>query len=335
MNAVVVEGPQRSTADPPRSTRRLASLVRRNRRAVVGLVLVIPSLLVFALLIGYPVGYAIHLSFVDYNLFDRSEKFVGIANYSHLLHDPTFRSALLNGIVWTAGSLIGELGLGLVAAVLINRAHPAMVWVRLVLLMPYVVPVVAIALIWRWMLDGKFGVLSHWLQQLHVIPVSQSPLALPTGAMIAVIVINVWRGFPFAMLIYWAALQGIDAEQYEAAGVDGAGRLKQFRYVTLPNLKGATLTLFALRGIWTFTYFDLIWLVTKGGPAQATNIVPTYIYQVALGSFQFSYAATITVATGVMLVALIAIVQMVRYRRRIVSSLANVVRRGTSAARSR
>lgn len=306
---------------PGRSRRR-----RRYRKAATGILLIIPSLLVFAVLIGYPVGYGIHLSFVHYGLLDKSAKFVGLDNYSRLLHDSALRSALINGVVWTTGSLAGEMGLGLLAALLINRAHPAMVWVRLVLLMPYVVPVVAIALIWRWMLDGKYGVLSHWMQSIHLIPPGQSPLAMSGGAMIAVIVINVWRGFPFAMLMYWAALQGIDDSQYEAASVDGAGTWHQFRYVTIPNLKGATVTLFALRGIWTFTYFDLIWLVTKGGPAKSTNIVPTYIYQVAFGSFQFSYAATITVATGILLVALIVIVQIARHWRGLMAICASVVR---------
>jgi multiple sugar transport system permease protein len=173
--------------------------------------------------------------------------------------------------------------------------------------MPYVVPVIAIALVWRWMLDGDFGVVSYALQQIGLIPNDQSPLALLGGAMPSVVSASIWRGFPFAMLIYWAALQGIDQEQYDAAKVDGANTLQEFWYITLPNLRNATIVLLVLRGIWTITYFDLIWLITRGGPAGATETWPIWIYQQAMGLFRFGYASAIGVFMGVLLLIIVVI----------------------------
>ncbi|HMN15437.1 MAG TPA: sugar ABC transporter permease, partial [Bellilinea sp.] len=177
---------------------------------------------------------------------------------------------------------------------------------RNLFLLPYVIPAIALALVWRWMLDGSFGIVSYGLQQLGLLAADQSPLAIPKGAMVSVILANVWRGFPFVMVTYWAALQAIDEEQYDAAKVDGANVLQEFFAITLPNLKNATIVLMILRGIWTFTYFDLIWLITRGGPAGATEHWPIWIYQEAMGSLRFGSAAALGVLMALGLFVLIA-----------------------------
>jgi len=279
----------------------------RARQAWVGLSFSLPAFVLFVALIIYPVVDSIRLSFFTFDIFTQAEAFVGVRNFAHVVADSNVRLAFVNDVVWTLGSLTGQIALGLVAALLIDQKHWTMIMVRQVLLMPYVVPIIAVALVWRWMLDSQFGIISYWLQQTHLLQPGQTPLALPSAAMGTVVIMNIWRGFPFAMLIFWAALQGIDHEQYEAAHIDGANTWQRFRHVTLPNLRDAIITLLVLRTIWTFTYFDLIWLVTRGGPAQSTEILPTYIYEVALGSFQFSYAAAIATMTGLALVLLVAI----------------------------
>ena len=124
-------------------------------------------------------------------------------------------------------------------------------------MIPYVVPAVAISLITKWIFNGDYGIASKWLQDLGIIAHKQSPLALFGGAMAVLIIVNVWRSYPFPMLIYWAALKGINKELYEAAHVDGANRLQLFRYITLPQLKNTTIVLIILRIVWTATYFDL------------------------------------------------------------------------------
>jgi multiple sugar transport system permease protein len=125
--------------------------------------------------------------------------------------------------------------------------------------------------------------------------------------MAAVVIANIWRGFPFVMISYWAALQSIPAEQYEAAQVDGAGMIQQFRYVTLPNLAEVTRTLVVLRVIWTVTYFDLVWLISHGGPAGTTEHWPIWIYQETMGSFRFGYGAALatTLAAGILFAGLL------------------------------
>src|SRR5262249_16988886 len=140
------------------------------------------------------------------------------------------------------------------------------------------------------------------LQASGVLPHDQSPLALPDGAMVSVILANIWRGFPFVMISYWAALQGIPAEQYEAARVDGAGLWQEFRYVTLPNVLAITKVMLVLRLIWTVTFFDIVWLITRGGPGGATEHWPIWIYQETMGFFRFGTGAALAVTLAVALI---------------------------------
>jgi len=177
---------------------------------------------------------------------------------------------------------------------------------RSFLLIPYVVPAVALALVSRWLLNGDYGIISTWLQNLGMIAHRQSPLALPGSAMAALIIINIWRSYPFPMLIYWAALKSIDQELYEAASVDGAGYFQSLSHITLPQLMNTTIVLAVLRIVWTATYFDLIWMVTGGGPAGSTTHLPIMIYQASFGTFQTGYASSISVFLGSLLLLSIA-----------------------------
>lgn len=261
-------------------------------------------LLVF---VAYPVVDAIRVSFLEVDFVSGTERFVGLKNYAAVFEAAKLTRVLLNTLVWSLGSLIGQFALGLIAALCINQRLPGMNIVRSILLVPYVVPVITVALFWRWMLDGTYGILSHALQSASLLDPGQSPLALPDGAMVNVILANTWRGFPFVMVSYWAALQNVPAEQYEAARVDGASLLQEFRYVTLPNLAEVTRTLIVLRAIWTITYFDLVWLITRGGPGGATEHWPIWIYQETMGFFRFGYGAALatTLAAGLMLGAVL------------------------------
>lgn len=279
----------------------------RLSKPILGVILALPAVVLLIGLVAYPVFVAVRTSLYEVFFFLDSEQFVGLQNYIAIFRDPSLGRIATNTLFWTVGSLVGQFGLGLIAALAINQQVRGIQFFRNILIMPYVVPVIAIALVWRWMLDGEFGVVSYFLQQIGLIPVDQSPLALLGGAMPSVISASIWRGFPFAMLIYWAALQGIDQEQYDAAKVDGANTLQEFWYITLPNLRNATIVLLVLRGIWTITYFDLIWLITRGGPAGATETWPIWIYQQAMGLFRFGYASAIGIFMGVLLLILVVI----------------------------
>jgi multiple sugar transport system permease protein len=261
----------------------------------------VPTVLFLSVFILYPVIYNIWISFTDANLLKKVTNFIGFDNYKRLFASTVFPKYLWNTVVWTVFSVAGQMLLGFGIALLINRQMRFGTALRSFLLIPYVVPAVALALVAKWVLNGDYGILSSWLQNLGLIAYRQSPLALIGGAMTSLIIINTWRSYPFPMLIYWAALKGIDRELYEAASVDGAGRFQQFWHITLPHLKGTTIVLLVLRIVWTATYFDLIWMITGGGPAGSTMHLPIMIYQASFGTFQVGYASSISVILGIFL----------------------------------
>lgn len=287
-----------------------ASMGMRGR-TLTGAAFVAPAALFMLVFVAYPVFDAIRLAFHASDIFTGEMRFVGLENFREIGESPKLGPVFWNTMIWTVFSMIGQFGLGLAAALAINRNLPGMNVIRAVLLMPYVVPVIALALFWRWMLDGSFGVVAHALQSASLLAPDQSPLATPNGAMASVILANIWRGFPFVMISYWAALQAIPAEQYEAAQVDGASAWQQFRYITLPYLAGVTKVLFVLRLIWTVTFFDIIWLITRGGPAGSTEHWPIWIYQESMGFFRFGYGAALALALGLVLVVSIAVYALV------------------------
>lgn len=218
-----------------------------------------------------------------------------------------FKKYFWNTVVWTVYSVIGQLLVGLFLALLINRKNMRFgTAFRSFLLIPYVVPAVALALATRWLMNGDYGIISMWLQNFGLIDHRQSPLALPGSAMAVLIIINIWRSYPFPMLIYWAALKSIDKELYEAASVDGAGYFQSLLHITLPQLMNTTIVLAVLRIVWTATYFDLIWMVTGGGPAGSTTHLPIMIYQASFGTFQTGYASSISVFLGILLLISVA-----------------------------
>ena len=285
-------------------------LAARERR--LGLAFSLPAIVVFLVVLAYPIFENFRSAFFDLDFGTGAATWVGLDNFAEILTDTNLRRSLGNTLLWTIGSLVGQLGLGLAAALLIDRPLPGMRWIRQFLLMPYVVPVIASALVWQWMLDGNYGIVSAQLQQWGWLPLGASPLGLEGSSLLTVVVINVWRGFPFAMLVYWATLQGIDQAQYEAAMVDGAGAVRRFVHITLPNLAGATLSLVAVRGLFTLMYFELIWLTTRGGPAGSSDVLSTYLYRVIMGEFRLGYAAAIAVTVGIILVLIVAIAQLGR-----------------------
>lgn len=262
----------------------------------------LPGIFVIAVFILFPVVDSVRISLYNIDALSGQQAFVGLANYVEVFRSPKFGQILINTTIWSVASLVGQFVLGFIAALLINRDLPGMKLVRAVLLMPYVVPVIAVALVTRWLLDGSYGIVSHTLQQADLLAHNQSALASPTGAMVAVIVANIWRSFPFVMIAYWAAMQGIPREQYEAARLDGANKWQELIYVTWPNLIPVTIALLVLRLFWTVTYFDLVWLITQGGPGSATEHWPLWIYQEAMGFFRFGQAAAIAVTMSVSLV---------------------------------
>lgn len=272
-----------------------------RRHKLIGLAFAIPVMVFLLAFVLYPVLYNVYLSFTNASLIKKTSSFVGFDNYVKIFSNKLFLKYFWNTIRWTFFSVLGQLVLGLGIALLIARPMKGGTALRSFLLIPYVVPAVTLALVSKWIMNSDYGIVSYWLQQAGLLEARQSLLAMQGPAMWVVVILNVWRSYPFPMLIYWAALKSIDKQIYEAATVDGAGKWKTFLHITLPQLKNTTIVLAVLRTIWTATYYDLIFMVTGGGPSGSTTHLPILIYQASFGSYQIGYAAAISMILGVLM----------------------------------
>jgi len=259
--------------------------------------------LVFLLVIAYlPIAYAVSLSFFKKNAFNPAMKWAGLANYQLLFEEPELWNAFWRSVVFTVGAVSLQLAWGLVSALLLNRAFRGLNLVRSLFVLPYLLPSIVVALVFQWLLSQEDGVVNQVLMQAHVV---DRPINFFGGlgtAMWSVIGMAGWQYGSFATLLILARLQAINPKLYEAAAVSGAGTLRAFWDVTLPNLRTTLIVIALLRGIWMFNKFDSIWLVTHGGPLKHTETLPLYAYRLAFEEFDFGLAAA---ACTVMFVVLL------------------------------
>ncbi|WP_324667897.1 carbohydrate ABC transporter permease [Geochorda subterranea] len=273
-----------------------------------------PTLIILALVQLFPLLYSFYLSLSRISLDLRTE-LIGLANYHRIVRDPTVRAALWHSVVFTVGGVAGQLVVGLVSALLLNYGLRGQRWMRLAMLIPWVIPTVITALVWRWMLDSHFGVMNDWLVRAGILDSFRSWLGMPDTALAATVLVNVWRGSPFVAVMLLAALQLIPKEHYEAAQVDGAGSFQQFRYITLPGVMYTMALAGTMSGIWSFKEFALIQLLTEGGPAGATEVVGTLVYRMFFQYARFGEAAALGVL--VFLVLFVASTYYLRLATRI------------------
>ena len=285
---------------PPRTSRRRARL----RESLVGYSFAAPNLVLLGVFLLYPLGLAAVLSFSRYSGFGVPE-WIGIANYADLLSDAVFWQALLNTTVFTTATLVGSVGLGLAIAVLLNRALPGRALFRTIVYAPMVVSGVASGLIGVLMFDENTGVVDKALiaAGLPAIPWQSNGGA----AMAAVILMTVWGRTGFNMVIYLAGLQGIGEELYEAAELEGATAWQRFRSITFPLLGPSTFFLLIMNVIYSFQVFDLVFVLTGGGPGNATTMLTTYAYTNAFTTRAQGYAATIGMVLLVLMLAFAAV----------------------------
>jgi multiple sugar transport system permease protein len=273
----------------------------RRRRINPAYAFTLPAIGLLAVVLLVPLGHVIYLS-VQTDAGGGEMVFSGLSNYSRFVDDPLFWNALRNTAVFTVGSVTLHLLLGMAAALLLNRQIRGRTVFRIIALVPWMFSSVVVAVLWNWMYSPQFGVINDILDRLgfhsaaEVAWLGDLDLALP-----AVIFANAWRGFPFVMIMVLAGLQTIPREQYEAADVDGASGLAAFRYVTLPHLRFVIGIAVILDSIWTFRYFDLIQVMTRGGPANATEVLVTFVYRNSFEYFKFGYASAIAVITFLIL----------------------------------
>ncbi|ROU02606.1 carbohydrate ABC transporter permease [Histidinibacterium lentulum] len=271
-----------------------------------------PSLGLIGLFLYWPMVGTVIESFYATSFISPNPEFVGFDGYREVFSDRDFDDVFWNSIAWTLGVVVFQNMLGFLAAMLLNQGLPFRGVTRALVLMPFVLPGVVTAILWRFMYDPQLGLVNSLMIRTGLASETSAWLANPDTAMAAVIFVAVWKGFPFSMLIYLAALQTVDRSQLEAATLDGAGPLRRLWDVTLPAIRHVILVNVVLTLILTFNYFDIVWVMTRGGPQQATHIFPTKIYETGFGQFRFGEAATYGVVSILVLAVLVALYVIVQ-----------------------
>lgn len=266
-----------------------------------------PALILMAVLLYYPMIGTVIESFRDSSFINPQPRFVGLALYEKVLGSRDFYEILRNSIVWTLGVVVLQNLLGFFAAMLLNQGLPMQGLLRALVLLPFILPGVVTAILWRFMYDPQLGLINSLMIRLGLADESAAWLADSSTAMAAVIFVAVWKGFPFSMLIYLAALQSVDQSQVEAATLDGAGPVRRLLDVTIPAIREVILVNVVLTLILTFNYFDIVWVLTRGGPQNATHIFPTRIFETGFGQFRFGEAATYGVFSIIVLAMFVAL----------------------------
>jgi multiple sugar transport system permease protein len=266
-----------------------------------------PGLACLGAVVLYPVLYNLVVSFTDMSLVYPSWGFVGVDNFSDTLADRGFWRAALTTLVWTIGSVAGQLLLGLIAALTLERITTGRDVLRLILIVPWAFPSIVMAFAWRFMLDPLYGVANHLLLVLRVIDQPVAWFATREGALPVVMLMNIWFGFPFMMVAIIAGLAAIPRELYEAARVDGASAWQEFVYITLPGLWRVISILVILRTIWVFNNFDFIYLTTGGGPLDATTTLPIHAFQVGWLQHDLGRMAAVSIVMIVLLSLVLAV----------------------------
>jgi multiple sugar transport system permease protein len=270
--------------------------------------LLLPAILVTLLVVFLPMAEAIITSLYDLILWKpNASRFVGFGNYVKLFADPVFWTALGNTALWIGLTVPLQMGLGLIAALLLNREFPWRGLARALIIIPWALSSVVIALMWRWIYDPNTGVLNDILVHLSIIRSGIPWLADPATALYAVIATLVWQGFPFFAVMTLAGLQGIPHSQYEAASIDGASAWRQFRHITLPGIAPVLATAGLLRVIWVANSMDVIFVMTGGGPGYATHTLPLYAFIRARQNLDFGYGTAIAVTFTILLGSIVAL----------------------------
>ena len=267
---------------------------RRDR--LTGLLLVAPTLLLFMALILYPLGQSLVLSLHRTSTLTLQSRFVGLDNFRVLLADPEFIQAFVNTLIWTAGAVTLQLVCGVGMALLLHGSLVGRSLARGIVLFPYLLPTAVAVLVWRWLFNDLYGYVNYVLLSAGLVDHPLAWLSRMPDAMVSVILVGAWKFFPFVVIAVLARLQSIPDALYEAARVDGASRFAQFRDITLPQIAGVLSIVVLLRAIWDFKEFDLIYLMTGGGPAGGTETMPILVYRQAFQLLNFGRGAAVSVA---------------------------------------
>ena len=279
--------------------------MKKNKMKIdkINLVFVLPAMLIVFLLLVYPIISSVYFSFTSKNLIRPYYKWIWFDNFKFVLTNPEFYHAFLTSIKWTVLSIIGQLLVGFIAALSLNRIPKFSGFYRTLLIIPWAFPAIVIAFSWKWILNDVYGFIPNLLTQLHITKENINFLADPKTAFWIVLFINIWFGAPLFMVNILAALKTIPREQYEAAIVDGASSFQVFRYITIRHIRGVIGLLVVLRTIWVFNNFDLLYLLTGGGPSDLTTTLPIYAYKTGWNLKRLGTASAVTILLLLFLMA--------------------------------
>ncbi len=280
----------------------------RNSEQLLGVGLLLPTVALIAAVVLYPMISTMWLAFFDESLLRPNDptEFVGLDNFRRLVTDGDFWKVVVNSIVLTAGAVAGEVVIGMIIALAVNASYRGRGLFRTLNILPWVIPSFVTAFVWIWLLHPQFGPVNAFLQLLHIINEPIAWLSNGTTAMISLISVYVWKGLPWTFLVLLAGLQTIPEDWYEAAKVDGASPWQMFRHITVPALRYVLVIVLVLRTIWTFNSFDMVYLLTGGGPARATLTLPMRVYTAGFREYDIGMSSAIA-AVMVVLVVLLSV----------------------------
>lgn len=283
------------------------SNTRNKFRKVSSYLFIIPGMLFLLAFMVYPIIYNVALSFKNVTITNLIgvQEFVGWKNYLQVIQDPLFSLSFKNSITFTSLNIFFQFVIGFGLALVFNKRFAGRNTMRSMILLAWMMPVVIVGTLYQWMLAGdSSGIVNYVLLQLGFIEEPILWLSNPKVALYGIAIANIWVGVPFNMLILLSGLQSISQELYEAAKIDGAGRAKQFVHITLPIMRPTILVLLMLGIIYTFKVFDLMIIMTGGGPVNSTTVLPYYAYNLAFTNFEFSLGAAVSTIMFVVLMAL-------------------------------
>ena len=285
---------------------RLLSASAQTKR--FGMSMITPTFIVLLLLTAYPLIFTFYYSFTDYNLLKvlkNPAKFIGLKNYVKLLGNEYFRKAIWNTVKFTIFAVIFEMLFGFLMATFVHSLRKGQKTLRTLLLLPYLLPTVTVALIWRMMLSPNYGIINQLLGSLNL-PVynwfSDIKTAFPL-----LLLIDIWQASPFVFLLLYAALQAVPQDQYEAAKIEGATGFETLIYITIPNIKNSLALCALLRTIDSFRLFDKVNLLTGGGPANSTTTITQYLYNTGIKVFDFGYGSAGAIVMTIIVLLLASI----------------------------
>ncbi|HEX7621385.1 MAG TPA: sugar ABC transporter permease [Anaerolineales bacterium] len=275
---------------------------------------ILPSVLFLSAILGFPILYSIVISFQKYNLatlVSGKAQFIGLQNYIAILGNPQLQNALNHSLIFTFFSILFQFTIGLGLAILLNKSFPLNNVMRGVLLSGWQVPSVVTGTVFLWLFNLDYGLVNFLLTSLRLIHEPIAWFFQANTAMVAVIIANIWLGIPFNVILLSAGIAGLPEDVYEAATVDGANGWQKIFYITLPLLKSTIMAVLMLGFIYTLRVFDIIWIMTKGGPGTATEVLPTLAFRLSFINFNFGQSAAVSVI--ILAILLIAAVLYLKF----------------------